>query len=85
MAKLILAHLTEEDKKNFWSKVDIGEHDECLEWAAGCFASGYGQFCSNRVPMRSHRISWSLTDKQEIPEGMLIMEIICLCTLSYIR
>ena len=73
MAKLILARLTEEDKKNFWSKVNIGEHDECWLWTASCFVGGYGQFSPSSPPLRAHRVSWSLTHKQEIPKGMLVL------------
>ena len=73
MAKLILARMTEEAKQRFWSKVDVREPDECWLWCAGCFASGYGQFCASSTPMRAHRVSWSITYNKEIPDGIRVL------------
>lgn len=38
----------------FWSKVDIGEPDDCWPWK-GCLVKGYGQFFDGEKPIGAHR------------------------------
>ena len=61
--------------EQFWSKVDIKGSNDCWNWLAGK-VDGYGSFWCGYTIMkhfRSHRISWELCNKKEIPEGMLIL------------
>ena len=55
----------------FWSKVNIGNSDDCWEWQAGK-RSGYGSFCIYYKPCYAHRVSWELT-YGPIPEGKLCL------------
>lgn len=62
--------------ERFWSKVKIGEPNECWEWQGGIFVGqGYGCFyvTENGAYMgkKAHRISWMLHNG-EIPDGMLV-------------
>lgn len=56
--------LSEKDIARFWSKVKIGNPDECWEWQANLDAKGYGHFQLvegnplGRTNPRSHRVSW---------------------------
>lgn len=56
--------------KRFWSKVDVGEPDECWEWKAHK-CSGYGRFKIYRKNWLAHRISWALTCGP-IPGGLQV-------------
>lgn len=38
----------------FWSKVAIGERDECWPWLAGTFDNDYGGFSVGRETVRAH-------------------------------
>jgi hypothetical protein len=58
----------------YWSKVNIGEPDECWEWTASKLLNGYGQFMLNGRPRTAHRIAWMLTHGP-IPDGMLVMHL----------
>lgn len=40
----------------FWSKVDIGEPEECWEWQASRHRDGYGQFSLGGVVEKAHRL-----------------------------
>ncbi len=42
----------------FWNKVKKSEG--CWEWVGSRNQQGYGQFCVNRVPRPSHRVSYEL-------------------------
>lgn len=55
----------------FWSKVDIGEVDECWPWLAGKSSNGYGAFCIHYKQWKAHRVVWVLTFGP-IPEGLLV-------------
>jgi hypothetical protein len=57
--------------KKFFSKVD--KTDNCWNWKAGCFTSGYGQFYINRSSKGAHRVSFELFHKRTIAEGMYIL------------
>jgi len=60
------------DIKRFWDKVQVGTNSECWEWQASTTV-GYGQFRLNGKILRSHRLSWSMANSQEIPEDLLVM------------
>jgi len=55
----------------FWSKVDVGDPDECWEWTTGRYGTGYGQFWADGTGQSAHRVAWALTNGA-IPEGMLV-------------
>lgn len=47
----------------FWSKVAIGEPDDCWPWLRSRKAEGYGQFkaASSESPRRASRLAWQFT------------------------
>lgn len=55
----------------FWSRVKIGNPDECWEWQASCFPTGYGHLTIKGKSLYSHRVSWELTNG-EIPDGLFV-------------
>lgn len=55
--------------KRFWSKVDVGEVDECWEWLAGKGKGGYGRFWIKGKVWKAHRVAWILT-YGPIPKGL---------------
>ena len=56
----------------FWSKVQIGAPDQCWEWKAGMFQSGYGLFKLDGKLQRAHRVSYQL-NHGPIPDGLFIL------------
>lgn len=61
-------------EERFWSKVDIHPDDECWEWTAGKYRTGYGQFKIGGKYGRgqgAHRVAYALTIG-EIPHGLEI-------------
>lgn len=48
--------------KYFWSLVIILTDNQCWNWNAGLFKSGYGQFRVGKKKVRSHRYAWELTN-----------------------
>lgn len=50
-------------EERFWSKVRIGQPDECWEWQKGCGRNGYGQMRPGRgaVPVGAHRLAFTFT------------------------
>lgn len=69
--------ITEKDIDRFWSKVKIGNPDECWEWQSSLDEKGYGHFqFSHNNPLgrdnpRSHRVSWVIRFGK-IPENMCV-------------
>ena len=67
--------LSEKDIARFWSKVEIGNPDECWEWKGAASKDGYGQFSVGnfikRSSARSNRVSWTI-NFGEIPNGLFI-------------
>lgn len=59
------------EPERFWSKVDVGELDECWEWLAGKDRNDYGQFWVRRGLWQAHRVAWVLT-YGPIPEGLFV-------------
>lgn len=51
----------------FWSKVAIGNPNDCWEWQASRNKDGYGKFDSTN----SHRVAWKLT-YGEIPHELFV-------------
>lgn len=60
-----------EEPKRFWSKVDVGEVDECWAWQAGKDRQGYGHFSIHNKLWQAHRVVWVLTFGP-ISEGLLV-------------
>jgi hypothetical protein len=66
---------TTKDKKRFWNKVKLPDYigtDECWEWQASLWVTGYGKFLLNGHEMLSHRIAYELSIGP-IPEGMHVL------------
>lgn len=69
--------LSEKDIARFWSKVKIGNPDECWEWQGSLDMKGYGHFQIQtpnplgRESPRSHRVSYYIKNG-DIPIGMLV-------------
>lgn len=57
------------EPKRFWSKVDIGEVDECWPWLAASDPRGYGRFRVHDRTWLAHRVAWILTFGP-IPKGL---------------
>lgn len=58
-----------EIEDRFWSKVAIGEPNECWPWKAAISKdTGYGTFWYNGGPVGSHRVALELTDPEFDPE-----------------
>ena len=47
-------------EERFWEKVR--KSDNCWEWKATKYRSGYGQFRLDGVPQGAHRVAWILTN-----------------------
>jgi len=63
--------LTEGDISRFWKKVNKSGADDCWNWTAGKFRSGYGAFSVLTKLLKAHRISYMITNGP-IPEGLFI-------------
>lgn len=59
-------------EERFWSKVKMGEPDECWEWQAYFRGGGYGGFQWLGKPWKSHRVAWILTNG-EVPDGLWVL------------
>lgn len=56
--------------KRFWSKVRIGDSDQCWPWRGGKFSNGYGAFSYRGKLVRAHRFAYEAT-KGAIDAGRL--------------
>ena len=63
--------IDEKEADRFWSKVDVGQWDECWPWTAGKEGKGYGTFWGNGGQMRAHRVAYELL-VGPIPDGLTI-------------
>ena len=74
MLKDILGKLPDEHfMARFWSKVDVGESDECWEWTAFINYKGYGQFqVKKSVPRIAHRVAYALVVEDHFTNKDLI-------------
>jgi hypothetical protein len=59
------------EPKRFWSKVDVGEVDECWNWLASK-RNEYGCFGIRYRTWYAHRVAWILT-YGPIPEGLCVL------------
>lgn len=68
------AHLlTAKQTRNFWTKVNKREVDECWNWTGGLASTGYGSFGNGPpIPHGAHRTSWLLR-YGEIPKGLWVL------------
>lgn len=57
--------------ERFWSKVEVGEIDQCWEWLAQTTGRGYGRFQIHGRGWQAHRVAWVLTFGP-IPRGLLV-------------
>lgn len=58
---LDLRNVDDTFQERFWSKVAIGDPDECWPWLASTKGNGYGQFNIRKgVPVTAHRVSLAL-------------------------
>lgn len=57
------------EPRRFWSKVDVGEADECWDWLAGKFEGGRGAFSIHNKMWLAYRVAWILT-YGPIPKGL---------------
>ena len=62
--------LTAEER--FWPKVNIKSDNECWNWV-GAKVGGYGCIRINGTMFYTHRVSWIIYNKKEIPYGMLVL------------
>lgn len=59
------------EPRRFWSKVAVGEPDECWEWQAHLDQDGYGRFEVHYKSWYAHRVVWVLTHGP-IPEELCV-------------
>lgn len=59
------------EPKRFWSRVAVGEADECWEWRVAKNSDKYGNFWIHDRSWRAHRVAWILT-YGPIPNGLLV-------------
>jgi hypothetical protein len=62
-------------EERFWRFVDKSDDDSCWNWF-GQKINGYGRISLGAKSLASdgsHRVSWKMHNKQEIPKGMFVM------------
>jgi len=62
---------TVEDR--FWSKVDVRGESECWEWQASKGSHGYGQISFKGVMVEAHRIAWTISNGEPVPDGRWVL------------
>lgn len=65
--------ISDSDKERFWSYVGVKGSDDCWKWEGATKVNGYGYFSLNGKQERSHRVSWVITHKRPIPNGMWVL------------
>lgn len=61
------------EPRRFWSKVNVGEPNECWEWLASKGTTGgYGMFHIHYKMWRAHHVAWVLTFGP-IPVGLCVL------------
>ena len=65
-------YLRQSLEERFWAKVDKRSPDECWEWLASKFCTGYGAIGKAKNVLYAHRIAWELTNGP-IPVGMHVL------------
>lgn len=58
-------------RERFWSKVEVGLHDQCWEWIGGTNSGGYGMFYVDGRICRAHRVVYELI-RGPIPEDLCV-------------
>ena len=58
--------------KDWWSKVLVGEPDECWPWRQSTASHGYGQTWDGKTVKLSHRVAWALHHDRQVPDGMTV-------------
>lgn len=61
-------------ERRFWSKVHRLSDDVCWLWTAAVRRKdeGYGAFYLNGRHQPAHKVAWMLTNKREVPAGMVV-------------
>src|SRR5512138_2333010 len=59
----------------FWSRVAIGDIDECWPWLRGQ-TDGYGEFQAQGISMHAHRWAWALI-YGPIPPHSTVRHFVC--------
>ena len=62
-ANLIPA-LSARNIRKFWSKVEVKGPDECWEWTACLYPTGYGCMRIGKTRFRANRVSWMIHNGQ---------------------
>lgn len=62
---------SEEDQKNFWSKVEIKRPKDCWPWIAAVTHDGYGRYTMRRQHNMAHRVAFRMKIG-EIPKGLCV-------------
>lgn len=81
-----LIRLDQEAKERFWSKVDIGDPDECWEWRR-VETTGYGCWRYKGKNYRVHRVAFMLK-AGPIPEDKLVLHLChnpACCNVAHLR
>lgn len=60
-------------EQRFWTKVAIGNPDECWPWLASRDGGGYGLFKVNGSNVHASRFAYSITYSKTIPDGLIVM------------
>jgi ribosome-binding protein aMBF1 (putative translation factor) len=58
-------------KAPFWSRVEVGEDDECWNWAGAVARSGYGAARLDGKNVTSNRVAY-IMEHGEIPPGLFV-------------
>lgn len=54
---------------SFWGRVEMGDDNECWEWAGGHFSEGYGAVVIDGKTRLTHRVAYEKVVGQ-IPDGL---------------
>lgn len=64
--------ITEEGRRSFWSRVDVGSEEDCWLWLRARDYDGYGNYKLHGKQARSHRVAYEIAHGS-IPQGMVVM------------
>lgn len=56
---------------DWWSRVAVGQPDECWPWRQSSGSHGYGQTWDGQTVLLAHRVAWALTNGP-IPDDLTI-------------
>jgi hypothetical protein len=59
--------------EKFWKNVKLGTAEECWAWLGGRTSKGYGEADRDGGACYAHRLSWMISNKQEIPVGLFVL------------